>query len=308
MQTHTEKKTLGAKKVACLTNHIAKSLCVVKSIPKDARGDMSRSDNYRGIALCNCICKLFDIILMKKYSDVLCTSDQQFAFKANHSTTLCTGILIETASHFVNNNSCVYSCFLDASKAFDKVHYGKLFNLMLKRSVPSVIVRFILDGYTRHRMCAQWERHTSRTFHVCNGVKQGAVISPILFAVYYDELIAKLASSGYGCRISQHFVGALSYADDITLLSPSLKGLQYMVNICEEYGKEFHVTFNDKKTTGAKIIKKTQNSTQNKRQTYHAKQYKVTTFLSTDCELSTNPCSKNVYNLGPRNGVWHKQC
>ena len=163
------------------------------SIPKDARGDMSRSDNYRGIALCNCICKLFDIILMKKYSDVLCTSDQQFAFKANHSTTLCTGILIETASHFVNNNSCVYSCFLDASKAFDKVHYGKLFNLMLKRSVPSVIVRFILDGYTRHRMCAQWERHTSRTFHVCNGVKQGAVISPILFAVYYDELIAKLA-------------------------------------------------------------------------------------------------------------------
>ena len=103
----------------------------------------------------------------------------------------------------------MYSCFLDASKAFDKVHYGKLFNLMLKRSVPSVIVRFILDGYTRHRMCAQWERHTSRTFHVCNGVKQGAVISPILFAVYYDELIAKLASSGYGCRIlsilSEHY-------------------------------------------------------------------------------------------------------
>ena len=51
----------------------------------------------------------------------------------------------------------MYSCFLDASKSFDKVHYGKLFNLMLKRSVPSV--RFILDGYTRHRMCAQWERH-----------------------------------------------------------------------------------------------------------------------------------------------------
>ena len=87
---------------------------------------------------------------MKKCSDVLCTSDQQFALKANHSTTLCTGILMETATHFVNNNSnskmCVYSSFLDASKAFDKVHYGKLFNLMLKRGVPSVIVRFIIDG------------------------------------------------------------------------------------------------------------------------------------------------------------------
>ena len=48
------------------------------------------------------------------------------------------------------------------------------------------------------------------SFHVCNGVKQGAVISPILFAVYYDEFIAKLARSGYGCLISQHVVGALS--------------------------------------------------------------------------------------------------
>ena len=39
---------------------------IIISIPKDARGDMSRSDNYRGIALCNCICKLFEILLMKK--------------------------------------------------------------------------------------------------------------------------------------------------------------------------------------------------------------------------------------------------
>ena len=88
------------------------------------------------IALCNSICKLFAIILMKKCSDVLCTSDQQFAFKANHSTTLCTGILMETATHFVNNNSCVFSCFLDASKAFDNVHYRQLFNLILKPGVP----------------------------------------------------------------------------------------------------------------------------------------------------------------------------
>ena len=49
---------------------------------------------------------------------------------------------------------------------------------------------------------------------------------------------------------------------------------------------------------GAKTIKKNTNSTQNKSQTNHAKQYKVTSFLSTDCELSTDICSKNVYSLG----------
>ena len=50
----------------------------------------------------------------------------------------------------------------------------------------------------------------------------------------------------------------------------------------------------------AKTIKKNTNSTQNKSQTHRDKQYEVTPFLSTYCELSTETCSKNVYSLGPR--------
>ena len=49
----------------------------------------------------------------------------------------------------------------------------------------------------------------------------------------------------------------------------------------------------------AKTIKKNTNSTQNKSQTHRAEQYEVTSFLSTDCELSTETCSKNGYSLGP---------
>ena len=51
---------------------------------------------------------------------------------------------------------------------------------------------------------------------------------------------------------------------------------------------------------GAKTIKKNTNSIPNKSQTHRAKQYEVTSFLSTDCELSTETCSKNFYSLGPR--------
>ena len=54
----------------------------------------------------------------------------------------------------------------------------------------------------------------------------------------------------------------------------------------------------------AKAIKKNTNSTQNKSQTHRAKQYEVTSFLSTDCELTTETCSKNVYSLGP----WSSYC
>ena len=52
-------------------------------------------------------------------------------------------------------------------------------------------------------------------------------------------------------------------------------------------------------TSWAKTIKKNTNSTQNKSQTHRAKQYEVTSFLSTDCELSTKTWLKNVYSLDP---------
>ena len=52
-------------------------------------------------------------------------------------------------------------------------------------------------------------------------------------------------------------------------------------------------------TPGAKTIKKKKNSTENKSQTQRDRSYKVTSFLSTDCELSTETCSKNVYSPGP---------
>ena len=44
----------------------------------------------------------------------------------------------------MTNNNNVYSCLLDASKAFDKVNYGKLFNILLNRKVPFCIIRLLM--------------------------------------------------------------------------------------------------------------------------------------------------------------------
>ena len=43
----------------------------ILSIPKDNRGSLSNSENYRGIALSNCICKIIDTVLLNKYSAFL---------------------------------------------------------------------------------------------------------------------------------------------------------------------------------------------------------------------------------------------
>ena len=97
----------------------------------------------------------------------------QFAYKAKHSTTLCTMVYLETLHHYVNNGSNVYSCLLDASKAFDRIHYGKLFTILLSKQVPAFIIRYLLDSYIRQMSRALWDTCCSAYFSMSNGVKQG---------------------------------------------------------------------------------------------------------------------------------------
>jgi len=189
----------------------------IVSIPKILRASLCSSDNYRGIVLCCSICKLLDLVILDQFGKYLYTSDLQFGFKSGHSTTLCTAVYIKTIDYYLRRNSDVFSCLLATSKAFDKVHYGKLFKLLMKRGVPLLKIRMLYDSYTRQQVSVSWNNSKSRFFGVTNGVKQGGVLSPILFFVYIDELLVLLSKSTLGCHVGSCYIGALGYADDLTL-------------------------------------------------------------------------------------------
>ena len=81
-----------------------------QSIPQDLKGSLSKSDNYRGISLVNSICKLFDYVIINLYEKQLKTSDMQFGFKNNHSTSMCSAIYMEIINQYKIKGSNVYSC------------------------------------------------------------------------------------------------------------------------------------------------------------------------------------------------------
>ena len=81
-------------------------------------------------------------------------------------------------------------------------------------------------------MKVRWDHSLSESFHVSNGVRQGGVLSPVLFAVYLDGLLEELADSGCGCYWRNLFAGTFCYADDIVLLAPCASALRVMLNIC----------------------------------------------------------------------------
>jgi len=79
-------------------------------------------------------------------------------------------------------------------------------------------------------------------------VRQGGILSPLLFASYIDDLLNELHMSGYGVYIGRLFVGAIAYADGICILSSSGYGLQKMLDICAEYGIKWDIRFNPAKS------------------------------------------------------------
>ena len=102
--------------------------------------------------------------------------------------------------------------------------------------------------YTNQTINVVWENTLSEPFSARNGVKQGGVLSPILFGVYIDELIIRLKQSRFGCHIGDMFLGALAFADDLVLLSPTISGLTKLLEICSEFGREYNVSFNPTKS------------------------------------------------------------
>ena len=223
-------------------------LGIMSPLIKDARKSQQESDNYRSLTIGTCISKIFERVICNKHKFLLKTSDNQFGFKENISTNMCTFALNETISYYTKNGSTVYALFLDASKAFDRVNFVKLFKKLLDKGMSPITVRLLLNMYLSQKIQVKWNGQLSEPFSVSNGVRQGGILSPLFFSIYMDDLLLELKESGIGCHIGNHYFGVLGYADDIVLLCPSKEGLRKLITICERYAKDHDILFNGSKS------------------------------------------------------------
>ena len=220
----------------------------MQPIIKDKRGKLQDSGNYRTITIGTSILKLFEIVILNSQAFSFQTSNLQFGFKKNSSPVMCSMTAQEVISHYNNNKTKAFTVLLDASKAFDRVNYIKLFEKLLKRDMCPLVMRLLLQTYIDQKLCVKWNDTSSGYFGVTNGVRQGGILSPLLFSVYIDELLNKLQNSGFGCRIGHLYAGALGFADDLILICPTESGMQKMLKICESYAKEHDLVFNGAKS------------------------------------------------------------
>ena len=139
-------------------------------------------------------------------------------------------------------------CFIDASKAFDRINHDKLFSKLQHRGVPRYLVRILAFWYANQQMRVKWGNSLSAPFKVSNGVRQGSILSPSLFNVYLDDLSVRLNGCGTGCWVGNSVVNHLMYADDLVVFSPCSAGLQQLLRVCWQYGPEFDIKYNASKS------------------------------------------------------------
>jgi Reverse transcriptase (RNA-dependent DNA polymerase) len=183
-------------------------------IPKNdnCRG-MHAIDSFRGITLSPIISKVFEHCILILFSDYFSTSNNQFGFKTKVGCPHAIYTLRKVVDHYVNNNSTVNLCFLDMEKGFDKINHSVLLLKLMKRRVPVALVKLLQYWYSISYNSVRWGDALSQPYKLLAGVRQGGVLSPVLFSVYVDELLNKFNKSG--CCFMGLTVSALMYADDL---------------------------------------------------------------------------------------------
>ena len=144
--------------------------------------------------------------------------------------------MLRESINFANENgSRLYVCFLDVKKAFDCVWHDGLFYKLYNIGIDKAIFKVPQNLYKGMTSCVKFHGCKSDWFPILQGTRQGGVISPFLFLVYFNDLLYELERSGLGICIYNLALSSPTVADDMLVASFSKAGLDGLMRICFIY-------------------------------------------------------------------------
>lgn len=214
------------------------------------KGSRTDADNYRGIALQQCVGKIFAKILttrLKKWAEGKnLISGCQAGFRNGFSCIDQIFVSEAIRQRGFRRKSVIYQCYFDYSKAFDSVNRIALLFKLSEMGLSRKFIDVIESMYENCKFAVKVGTARTDRMKSCTGLMQGSQLSPILFILFINDLAEKLrkVKGSHAPGLMGQEVPLLLFADDALILSTSAIGLQRQINAMSEYCEEWGLKVN----------------------------------------------------------------
>jgi hypothetical protein len=234
------------------------------------KGDKKLAGNYRPISLLSIPGKVYALIILSRVSAQVegQLHDCQCAFRKNRGLSDATFALRMLMSKCRKYKQPLCMAFVDLRKAYDSIHRDALWRILRAYGVDDKLVELLMDLHTGTQAAVKLARKVSDWFEIECGVRQGCVIAPLLFNVFFDCVVRQaLAAMSEGCGVHLSYsvdgelfdtspgvaarlqiISALLYADDMVLLSCNKAELELMLKVMDDICNKMGMCINASKT------------------------------------------------------------
>ena len=227
-------------------------------IPLSKKSGTLLCEEHRTISLMSHLTKILLKVLMRRNKSKIEAelSDTQFGFRPDCGTRNAVFTLKNVCQRAIEMTNDIYLCFVDYTKAFDRIVHNELIHLLDDLNLDDKDLRLIQSLYYDQAAVIRVRNETSHSVEIERGVRQGCVLSPDLFSVYSEVLINALEDLN-GVSVGGVNINNLRYADDTVLMAKSEEDLQKLVNRLDQISREFGMEINIKKTEVMTVSKRT---------------------------------------------------
>ena len=191
---------------------------IINPIPKNSGAQSKDPLVYRGIALTSAIYKPFCGVLNNRLkswanqNNLLC--DEQNGFRAGRNCIDHLGTLTNLAEYKIKSKKSLFVAFIDFSKAYDRINRDLLWSKLQLQGLNGHMLNILKAIYNDVRCCARINGTNTDWFQVTSGLKQGCLLSPLLYNMYVNDLVHDLKSVAEGNNMNdEKKINFLLYAD-----------------------------------------------------------------------------------------------